>query len=199
VKDDDHRRAEFGGQTTDELDECFHASSRCADDDDRRLRGLDGAVHDGKFLGQTYHRGRAIPSLRYNPLMGTDAALVERFLDAFARRDGDALAAMVADDFVFEPLSTEAAERDPYRGSDGMRSYLRDVAATWRQFDLSVGAVEEVDGHVLVTGRIYARARESSLVADDPVAFAWKVVNGRARWGKVFLSESAARRAIHAT
>jgi len=128
--------------------------------------------------------------------MGTDAAVVKRLLDAFARRDPDTLAAVVGDDFVFEPLSTEAAERDPYLGGEGMRNYLRDLAETWRQFDLSVGTVEEVDGHVVVTGRIYARARASSLVADDPVAFAWKVVDGRARWGKAFLSEAAARRAI---
>jgi ketosteroid isomerase-like protein len=128
--------------------------------------------------------------------MGTDAALVERLLDAFARRDADALGGMVAEDCLFEPLSTEAAERGAYHGSAGMRSYLDDLAETWRQFDLSVGSIEEVNGHVLVTGRIYARARASSLVADDPVAFAWRVVNGRARWGKVFLSEAAARRAI---
>ena len=136
--------------------------------------------------------------MRYNPDMEKDAALVERLLDAFGRRDADALAGMVADDFLFEPLSTEAAERHAYRGSEGMRSYLDDVDETWRQFDVRVGAVEEVDGHVLVTGRIYARARQSSLVADDPVAFAWKVVDGRARWGKVFLSEGAARQAIDA-
>jgi ketosteroid isomerase-like protein len=131
--------------------------------------------------------------------MGKDAALVERLLDAFARQDADALAEMVAADLLFEPLSTEAAERRAYHGGEGLRSYLHDLGGTWRQFDLSVGSVQEVNGHVLVTGRIYARARESSLVADDPVAFAWKVVDGRARWGKVFLSEAAARQAINAT
>jgi len=137
--------------------------------------------------------------LRYNPVMGKDAALVERLLDAFARGDADALAGMIADDFLFEPLSTEAADRGAYRGGEGMRTYLRDLADTWRQFDVSIGSVQEVDGRVLVTGRIYARARDSSLVADDPVAFAWKVVDDRASWGKVFLSEAAAREAINAT
>jgi ketosteroid isomerase-like protein len=137
--------------------------------------------------------------LRYNPVMGKDAALVERLLDAFARRDADALAEMVADDFLFEPLSSEAAERGPYHGGEGLRAYLHDLGGTWRQFDVSIGSVQEVNGHVLVTGRIYARARKSSLVADDPVAFAWRVVNGRASWGKVYLSEAAARGAINAT
>jgi ketosteroid isomerase-like protein len=128
--------------------------------------------------------------------MGTDAAVVRQLLDAFVQRDGDRLAAVVAEDFVFEPLSTEVAPRGRYEGPEGMREYLRDVDEVWRQFDLRVTAIEETEGHVLVTGRIYARARTSSLVADDPVAFAWQVEGDRAVWGKVFLSESAARRAI---
>lgn len=128
--------------------------------------------------------------------MGTDAAVVERILKAFTRRDADALAGLLAPDFVFEPVSTEAAARDPYLGPDGMRAYLVDLESTWRQFDVRVATVLEVGGHVLVTGRIYARARASSLVADDPAAFAWKVVDGKATWAKVFLSEAAARAAI---
>jgi ketosteroid isomerase-like protein len=112
------------------------------------------------------------------------------------RREGDAVAAMVTDDFTFEPLSTEAAARGLYRGGEGMRAYLRDVGETWRQFDVTVGAVEEVAGHVVVTGRVYARARATSLVADDPVAFAWRVVDGRVTWGKVFTSQAAAREGV---
>jgi ketosteroid isomerase-like protein len=128
--------------------------------------------------------------------VGKDAAVVSELLRALIRRDGDAVAAMVADDFTFEPLSTEAAARGVYRGGEGMRTYLRDVRDTWRQFDVTVGAVEEVAGHVLVTGRVYARARATSLVADDPVAFAWRVVDGRVAWGSVFTSEAAAREAV---
>jgi ketosteroid isomerase-like protein len=130
--------------------------------------------------------------------MGADTAIVQRILDAFARRDGDALAALVGPDVVFEPVSTEVAERRPYRGPEGMRAYLADLDAAWRQFEVRFATIVEMDDHVLVTGRIYARARRSNLVADDPVAFVWKVVDHRAVWGRVFFSESAARRAIGA-
>jgi ketosteroid isomerase-like protein len=128
--------------------------------------------------------------------MGTDTEVVRDFIEAFARRDADALAGMVSEDFAFEPVSTEAAPRGVYRGPGGVRDYLRDIVETWRQFDVNVGAIEEIDGHVLVTGRLYARARNSSLVADDPAAFAWEVRDRKVVWGKVFLSESAARQAI---
>jgi ketosteroid isomerase-like protein len=128
--------------------------------------------------------------------VGTEARVVQRFLRAFIRRDGDAVAELVTDDIAFEPLSTEAAARGIYRGREGLRSYLRDLGETWRQFDLTVDTVEEVAGHVLVTGRVYARARASSLVADDPIAFVWRVREGRVVWGKAFTSEVAAREAI---
>jgi ketosteroid isomerase-like protein len=72
--------------------------------------------------------------------MEKDAALVERLLDAFGRRDADALAGMVADDFLFEPCPRKRPSvRLPWQR--GMRSYLDDVAETWRQFDVRVGAV----------------------------------------------------------
>ena len=128
--------------------------------------------------------------------MDDDAAAVRELLAAFERRDADALAAAVSDEMVFQPLSTEAAPRGAYRGTDGMRAYLNDLEETWRQFDLSVSEVEQVGGHVLVTGRIYARARASNLVADDPIAFVWELRGGKVVWGRVFSGETTARAAI---
>ena len=128
--------------------------------------------------------------------MGDDVAAVREFFAAFVRRDADALAAAMADDGVFQPLSTDAAPRGAYLGPEGMRTYLRDLEETWRQFDVTVSEMQEVDGHVLVTGRIYARARASSLVADDPVAFVWQVRDGHVVWGAVFSGDTSARAAI---
>jgi ketosteroid isomerase-like protein len=128
--------------------------------------------------------------------MPDDAATVRELLAAFDRRDAETVAALVDEDATFEPLSTEAAERGAYVGPDGIRAYLRDLDETWRQFDLSIGDVGEVEGHVLATGRIYARARHTSLVADDPVAFAWELHEGRVVWGRVFTGEASARAAI---
>jgi ketosteroid isomerase-like protein len=130
--------------------------------------------------------------------MDDDAAAVRELLAAFERRDADVLAAAMADEGVFEPLSTEAAPRGAYHGPEGMRAYLRDLDETWRQFDLSVGNVQQVAGHVLATGRIYARARESSLVADDPVALALELHGEKVVWGRVFSGEASARAAIEA-
>jgi ketosteroid isomerase-like protein len=128
--------------------------------------------------------------------MGQDADVVRALLSAVARGDADAVVELLAEDFSFEPLSTEAAERGVYVGGEGMRRYLRDLDETWRQFDLTIAAVHKVSGHVVATGRIYARARETSLVADDPVAFAFRLDRGRVAWGKAFTSEAAAREAL---
>jgi ketosteroid isomerase-like protein len=128
--------------------------------------------------------------------MGKDVEVVGELLSAFSRDDADAMADLVAEDFTFEPLSTEAAERGVYRGAEGMRRYVRDLHETWKQFDLTIATVEEVSGGVVATGRIYARARTSSLVADNPVAFAFVVDQGRLAWGKAFPSEAAASAAL---
>jgi ketosteroid isomerase-like protein len=128
--------------------------------------------------------------------MGTEADVVRRLLAAFARRDADAVTALVARDGMFLPLSTEAAARGVYVGPAGVHAYLRDLADTWQQFDLTVERVEPVGEHVLATGRVYARARRTGLVADDPVAFAFAVRGGRMTWGQVFTNEAAARAAI---
>jgi ketosteroid isomerase-like protein len=130
--------------------------------------------------------------------MRTDADVVRDLLAAFARRDADAVAGLVARDGMFVPLSTEAATRGVYVGPAGVHAYLRDLSGTWQQFDLTVDAVEQVGGHVLATGRIYARARHTNLVADNPAAFAFAVRAGRMTWGQVFTTEAAARAAIDA-
>ena len=130
--------------------------------------------------------------------MRTDADVVRDLLAAFARRDADAVTGLVARDGMFVPLSTEAAARGVYIGPAGTHAYLRDLSDTWQQFDLTVDAIEQVGKHVLATGRIYARARRTSLVVDNPAAFAFAVRGGRMTWGQVFTTETAARAAIEA-
>jgi ketosteroid isomerase-like protein len=86
--------------------------------------------------------------------MRTDADVVRELLAAFARRDADAVAGLVARDGMFVPISTEAAVRGVYVGPAGVHAYLRDRSDTWEQFDVTVDAVVQVGGHVLAPGRV---------------------------------------------
>ncbi len=48
-----------------------------------------------------------------DPAADPNVAVVEQLFDAFARRDADAMVAVMAEDVVFESASSELAAREP--------------------------------------------------------------------------------------
>jgi ketosteroid isomerase-like protein len=126
------------------------------------------------------------------PLIAAPSDIVDRIFRAFADRDADALVALLADDVVFEPASTEVAIRGPFRGHDGMREYLAEVGRDWEQFDISIAETREAPPYVVALGRVYARS--GGFVADNPIAFVWEVRGEAAVWGRTFTDRTAALR-----
>lgn len=116
------------------------------------------------------------------------AALVERLYDCFNRRDEECLAGLCDEGMEFFPVATaEAMGREaPYAGQAGLREYLDDVAEAWEELRISVGEVETGGEEVLVRGRVYARSRELG-IRDLPVAWVWRLHEGRFVRGEVFL------------
>jgi ketosteroid isomerase-like protein len=137
-------------------------------------------------MSQTSGEGQPFPG-------GTGRANVEvvaRLLDAFVRRDADAMTELLDADFLFEPAPTPAREYRPYVGHAGMRQYLQDVGDTWERLDLTIQEYRHAGDYVLVFGRIYT-VRQGS-VADDPATFVWRLENGLVVWGKVFRNRDEA-------
>jgi hypothetical protein len=93
---------------------------------------------------------------------------------------------------VFEPVSTEVAERAPYEGHAGMRRYVLDLSTDWDEFDVTVSEVREGPQRLLVLGRIYARA--GGAIADGPCAFVFELEDDLVRWGKTFRDRMEALR-----
>jgi ketosteroid isomerase-like protein len=118
--------------------------------------------------------------------------IVTRLFAAFATRDAEALVALLAEDSVFEPASTEVAIRSPYHGREGMRAYLAEVERDWEQFDVSIAELREAPPYVIALGRVYARS--GGFVADNPIAFVWEVRDGLIVWGRTFTDRAAALR-----
>jgi ketosteroid isomerase-like protein len=100
--------------------------------------------------------------------------------------------ALLAEDVVFEPASTEVSIRSPYHGHEGMRAYLAEVERDWEQFDIGIVEVREAPPYVVALGRIYARS--GGFVADNPIAFVWQVDDGLVTWGRTFTDRAAALR-----
>ena len=66
--------------------------------------------------------------------MAENADIVRRAFEAFSRRDLSALLAISDPEVEFMPATARVAGRgEPYRGHDGLRTYLADVARVWQE------------------------------------------------------------------
>jgi ketosteroid isomerase-like protein len=118
--------------------------------------------------------------------------IVRRAFAAFEERDADALVAVCSQDIVFEPVTARlAAGGKPYRGHDGMRQYLADVARVWQELRPAPDDYREgADGIVVATGRVYAWG--VGRVIDSPAGWLWRIRDGRIAYGRIFGTASAA-------
>lgn len=132
-------------------------------------------------------------------MSASSLALVRRLYDCFNGRDEAGIVSLCDERMEFFPIVTaEAIGRGaPYRGPEGLRDYLADVAATWEELQISPGEVEARGPVLLVRGRVYARSRELG-IRDVPVAWIWEVRDGRFVRGEVFPDpeQAAARFAV---
>ena len=116
--------------------------------------------------------------------------VVRKLLQAFGRRDADAMVALLHADMLFEPSPTGARPYRTYIGPEGMRQYVEDVDATWERLDVTIQEYRHAGSYVLAFGRIYAATRGS--VVDDPATFVWRLDDGKVVWGKVFRNREEA-------
>ena len=95
--------------------------------------------------------------------MAENADIVRRAFDAFSRRDLSALLAISDPEIEFMPATARVAGRgEPYRGHEGLRTYLADVARVWQELRSEPAEFIEVDDIVVCTGprlRLGRRAR----------------------------------------
>jgi ketosteroid isomerase-like protein len=114
-------------------------------------------------------------------------ALVRRLYECFNLRDEAGIFELCDDSMEFFPVVTaEAVGREaPYSGPTGLRDYLADVAQIWEELQITPSEVEERGEVLLVRGRVYARSRELG-IRDVPVAWIWRVRDGRFVRGEVF-------------
>jgi EAL domain-containing protein (putative c-di-GMP-specific phosphodiesterase class I)/ketosteroid isomerase-like protein len=85
--------------------------------------------------------------------------IVTAAFDAFARRDLPAMLERCHSDFVLRSMATaERAERTkPYRGHEGVRAYMRDVATIWEELGLTLLTFRHAQDSVIGFGRVEGR------------------------------------------
>jgi ketosteroid isomerase-like protein len=127
--------------------------------------------------------------------MGRNTDIVRDVFDAFTRRDTEALLALCDPEIVFTPPTGRLAGRDePYRGHDGLRTYLADVARVWQELRSEPDEYIELGDRVLCTGRMYAWG--IGRVIDAPAGWVWRIRDGRVVEGTVYETRRAAYEAV---
>jgi ketosteroid isomerase-like protein len=113
----------------------------------------------------------------------TNVAVVERAFKAFSERKLEDWLELADPEIEFFPSGTAALAREgrPYSGHDGIRAYFLDVARAWEELRVVPQAYREAGDHVLVRGRIYARAA-GGLLVDSPANWVWRVRDGMIVW-----------------
>jgi uncharacterized protein len=127
-----------------------------------------------------------------------NVAVVAALFDAFARRDAEAMFELMTDDVVFEPASTEQVVREPYRGPEGIRRYLGDLARTWAEFRVTIHEYRGAGDRVLALGRVYAHSNNPVFISDSEIAFVWQLRDGRIVRGRTYTDPREAEAALQA-
>jgi ketosteroid isomerase-like protein len=119
--------------------------------------------------------------------------LVRRAYKAFSQRDLDVLHEIADPRIEIHTVTGMMAGRDePYRGHEGVKEYMRDVAEQWDEIELLPGTFHPLsDSRLVVFGRV--RARRELAVIDAPNAWLWEVAEGRIRSARVFGDPQSAR------
>lgn len=114
---------------------------------------------------------------------------------AFAERDADAAAAVLHPDLEFWPQPTGelAGRREPYRGHDGFRRYLADVARVWEEFAVAPTDFRVAGAGVICFGHATGRPRGGA-EERTPVIWVFRLRDGLVVYCRVARTAAEATR-----
>ncbi len=108
-----------------------------------------------------------------------DVDRIHAGLDALNRRDLDGMLAGIQPDAELVPVRA-VLEGIVYRGHDGLRRWLADMAEDWDDLRIEPQEVRDLDGgRVLVLGRFHARGKSSGVNLDQPAAWICELTDSK--------------------
>lgn len=122
--------------------------------------------------------------------------VARRALEAFNRRDFDALVELITPDIEWYP-AMPGAVKDGYVGRLGVEAYLGEVRNTWKDYRARSSVFSEVPGGVLVLGRAEGRGRDSGVEVDSPLGMVIEFRDGRISRVRSYLDHDEASHAAH--
>jgi ketosteroid isomerase-like protein len=121
--------------------------------------------------------------------------VVKRWVDAFNRRDLDALMETVIPDFAFLPAMAGTIDGNSFQGREGMKAYFVDVDSAWEELRVIYDEYRDLGDRVLALGRVEGRGRGSGAVVDTPQAAVVDFSDGKISSARSYLAHNEALRA----
>ena len=121
--------------------------------------------------------------------------IVRRLMDVVHRRDVDALAALTTLDLEWFPVFAARVEGDPYRGREGIETFLREVDETWAEFLPLPQEYRDLGERVLGLGRLRTRGPSSGVPMDSPWGGVYDLRGGAVARIRMYLDHVEALRA----
>jgi ketosteroid isomerase-like protein len=120
---------------------------------------------------------------------------VKRGIDAYNRREIEAIYEMATPDFEWVPALITGFEGAGTRGRAGMERYFREVEETWEGYRLLIDELRDLDERVLVLGRIEGRGRGSGLLVETPWGCIFDFKDAKMSSARAYLEHAEAVRA----
>ena len=117
-----------------------------------------------------------------------------RLVAAFNDRDVERFLADSHPDAEIHSLRAQL-EGAPYRGHDGIRQMFDDFDEDWEYLRVEIDDFRDAEASVVGLGHLHSRGRASRVDLDVPVAFVWRLQDGKAVYAKLFSEAADALRA----
>jgi ketosteroid isomerase-like protein len=124
--------------------------------------------------------------------------LLGKFVDAYNRRDIEAVLGVFHPEAEWYPLSALAEGDQAYQGHEGIRQWWANQDATFDELRLSVDEVRDLGDVVLALGRLSTRSK-SGITLDTDLGCFLQIRHGLATYGRAYPSHAEALKAVEAS
>jgi ketosteroid isomerase-like protein len=120
----------------------------------------------------------------------------ERALDAFNRRDTDAVAGLITVDFEWFPAMPTLLGGGSFKGREGIEAYRMEIDDTWEEYRSVALEFRDLGDRVLMLGRLEGRGRGSGAAVDSPQGVVIDFVDGKMSRTRTYLNHAEALKAV---
>jgi ketosteroid isomerase-like protein len=122
--------------------------------------------------------------------------ILKRWVDAFNRRDLDALMETVTPDFALLAAMADTIDGNSFQRREGMEAFFVDVDSAWEELRLIYDEYRDLGDRVLVLGRLEGRGRGSGVVVETPQGAVAEFRDGKLSSARSYLDHAEALKAV---